>query len=499
MCVVSQEVTPGSIIDHRSSSIMVCWLCGFEATKLGTDAKAPMCKSNPCQICIAVTEIDEEINQAVVTLRRLMAKRCNLRSEQNRVHGTLMLRLPVELKNRIFELLLPSRDEWGEIRRTEWRAMSSYLDSISVCRGWRDIALANPFLWSTIQVNLGISNTSPNLFNDWILRSRTLPITLYVHVIDNERSRKVLANAFSQCSDRLQSLFFLVQSYTTFDALQLSNFQYHGLTQLRIYALQPHERSDQPLSLLNPTASPEKVEFTGVPFRSLQISWDRITSAKIDHFDLDDLVQLFQYASQMTFCQISSRNGRNDFSMPPIIHHKLKTLYLGLCPPPVLGSLTLPCLQELLFYNVNDLTQLPALMRRSSCPLTKLTLFYHYGSELPIDELRPLPGVTDLHVGYWDGIPQDIKRLLLEGYFPDLRHLTLRLQPFKMLWDIGGIHLLLDRKRPQADELKEGGLHKILVVDHDKVSEIARMCDSGVGEQLKALNIRMVEDGFEFL
>jgi hypothetical protein len=67
------------------------------------------------------------------------------------------------------------------------------------------------------------------------------------------------------------------------------------------------------------------------------------------------------------------------------------------------------------------------------------------------------------------------------------------------MWDTGVIPLLLDRKRPQDDEPKEGRLHKFLVVDHYKVSDIAQMWDSGVGEQLKALNIRMMKDGFEFL
>jgi hypothetical protein len=407
---------------------MACRLCGFETTVLSTDAKPPMCKNGSCQICIAVTEVDEEINQAVATLRRLMAKRCDLRSEQNRVHG-LIHRLPVELKNRIFELLLPSRDKWGEIRRTERTAMS-YLNSILVCRGWRDIALANPFLWSTIHITLGTSNTS-SLFNDRILRSGTLPVTFHLQVTDNEkgleRSREVL-DALSQCSNRLQSLSFVFQAHTTLGALQDSNFQYHSLMRLRIMSLGPYERSDQPLSLLNPTASPEK---TGVSLRSLQISWNRLTSAQIDSFDFEDLIQLFQHAPQMTCCKIFSlRRGSSNFSMPPIIHYKLKTLHLYWRAPPVFGSLTLPCLQELLFFDVILLIQLPALVRRSSCPLTKLTLFYPPSGELlPFDDLRPLPGVTDLVVGHWDERPQDIKRLLLEGYFPDLRRLTLRLQP----------------------------------------------------------------------
>src|SRR5258708_22303470 len=158
-----------------------CWLCGFENPKPRTDAKAQMCKNEPCQICIAVTEVDEEINRAMATLRRLMSKRCDLRSEQNRVHGTLIHRLPIELKNRIFELLLPSRDEWGVICGTAMTPMYSFLASISVCRGWRDIALSNPFLWSTMHMEIGTSNTSSPI-DDWILRSQTLPVTFHIEV-----------------------------------------------------------------------------------------------------------------------------------------------------------------------------------------------------------------------------------------------------------------------------------------------------------------------------
>src|SRR5258708_11380954 len=116
---------------------MTCWLCGFETTELATNAKSPICKNGPCQICTAATEVDEEIDQAVATLRRLLAKRCDILSEQNHVHGTLIHQLPVELKNRIFELLLPSRDEWGEINGG---GMQSFLATISVFRGWRDVA-----------------------------------------------------------------------------------------------------------------------------------------------------------------------------------------------------------------------------------------------------------------------------------------------------------------------------------------------------------------------
>jgi len=481
----------------RVTAMICCWLCGFETTELGTDAKPSMCKDRPCQICIAVTEVDEEIIQAVATLRRLMVKRRDLRSEHNRVHGTLMHRLPVELKNHIFELLLPSRDEWGEIPATERTVMSSYLNTISVCRGWRDIALSNPFLWSTMHIALGTSSR----FNDWILRSQNLPVTFHLQATDRknslERSREFLADTFSQCSNRLESFSFVVPDYTLLEALQHSNIQFHSLTRLRIMSLQPRYPSNQPLSLLNPTASPEKIELRNVSFRSLQISWNRLTSAKVDRFDLEDLIQLLQHASQMTFCDSSSlRRGPSGFpSLTRIIHHKLKILHLRWDVPLVLlGSLTLPSLQELHIYKLILLTQLPALVHRSSCPLTRLTLLYFSEGELSFDDLRPLPGVTDLVVERLGERFEGIKRLLLGGYFPNLCHLTLRLQPFWLMWRTGIIPLLLDCKRPNGSNER-----KFLVVEQGRRDEFGRMWDSDIGEALKAFNISKREDGFEFL
>jgi len=484
---------------------MICWLCGFDTTELGTDAKPPMCKDRPpCQICIEVTEVDEEINQAVAVLRRLMVKRRDLRSEHNRVHGTLIHRLPVELKNHIFELLLPSRDEWGLIPATERTVMSSYLNSISVCRGWRDIALSNPFLWTTMHIALRTFNSIR--FNDWILRSQNLPVTFHLQATDSknrlERSREFLADTFSQCSNRLQSFSFVVLDSTILESLQHSKFQFHSLTRLRIISLQLRDPSNQPLSLLNPTASPEKIKLRNVSFRSLQISWNRLTSAKVNGFDLEDLTQLFQHALQMTFCDVSSiRRRPSDSSMPPIIHHKLKTLHLGRSVPPLLlGSLTLPSLQELHIYKLIILTQLPALVRRSSCPLTRLALSYFSESELSFDDLRPLPGVTDLVVERlregFEGRFEGIKRLLLGGYFPNLRHLTLRLQPFWLMWrkGIDIIPLLVDCKRPNGSNER-----KFLVVEQGRRNEFGRMWDSDIGEGLKAFNISKREDGFEFL
>jgi len=95
--------------------------------------------------------------------------------------------------------------------------------------------------------------------------------------------------------------------------------------------------------------------------------------------------------------------------------------------------------------------------------------------------------------------PGVVKKLLLEGYLPNLRHLTLQLQPFLRLWQMGVIPSLLDRKRLQPDGSNKGGLPKILVVEEDQVHKFDQMWDSDVGEQLKAMDISLREDGFEFV
>jgi hypothetical protein len=65
------------------------------------------------------------------------------------------------------------------------------------------------------------------------------------------------------------------------------------------------------------------------------------------------------------------------------------------------GSLTLPCLREFHTNRLIFLTPayLPALMHRSSRPLTSISWFDCEWNSAILDDLQPLPGVTDLILG----------------------------------------------------------------------------------------------------
>jgi len=439
----------------------------------------------------------------VATIQRLLAKRCDLRSEQNRTHGTLIHRLPTEITNYIFESLAPTRTEWGVPVFSQQRT-TPY---ISICRSWRDIAWSNPFLWSTIHIVLGrnvaSSESSPiNFVQDWIRRSRTLPLTLNIEGCPDEES-KGLIDAISRCSNRWHSLSFDI-SLELLNAFHHKNIQCHLLKSLRInvgWGGDTVVKQSVPLS--NPTMSPEKIEISGViPFQSLQISWNRLTSAKARYCNAEDLVQLFRHASQMTCCYILDHCDRI-FQYPPIIHHRLKNLIFnsGIRRGKVLRSLTLPCLQEFHTNKMNLLKWLPALVQRSSCPLTRITFDLIRSIENEdqglFDDLQPLPGVTDLAIEYLEGLDQItmIKRLLLEEYFPHLRHLILRLDAFLFLWEEGIVSTLLDRQRVT----RKGGHPKILVQYSDQCRTGAFKFDvMKCGKQLN-VDISLREDGFEIL
>jgi len=483
---------------------MTCFMCSFETT-------TRTCKNSSCQPCIAVEKVDEEINEVVSTLRRLLATRRDFRSKQNRVHDP-MSRLPIELRNYISELLLPMRDEWGRIVQVgmiKKFVMPTRLASI--CKSWHETASSNPLLWSTMELVIGgrirrpISTSSQiHVLRDWILRSQSLPLTLYIEAHDGdglEEELNGILDAISQSSTRWFSLF-LDMPHEILCNFHHSNFPYHHLKKLRISS-SPDDGQNQPVPLLNPKVSPEEIDIAGVSFRWLQISWNHLTSATVHSFGCADVMQLFQHALQMTSCWIfmPCKFTVGSLSTSSITHQNLEVLGLFNASKAeatsILGCLTLPCLQELHTNQLVLLTPaiLPALVDRSSCPLTSITL-----SDVRMDEseilvdMQPFPGVTDIVVETMSYLA--FKKLFLEEYFPDLLYLTLRLQPFLHLWDKGVIPALLDRNRARLDAQRRC---KLLVVDRHRAFRRNSMWTSDFKKELKEFDVRWRKNGFEFL
>ena len=487
--------------DGRFPPNMTCLLCKFII-----NPPAPICNNVSCQICVEVAKIDEEVDQIVATLARLRDRHDELLSEQNRTHD-LVLRLPLELKSHIFELVLPTREEWD--RGLKGR-MPPHLTSI--CKGWRDIAWSIPVLWSTIPIVLGKTSTYDSslvkFVHKWILRSRNLPLTLHIQLSNFrtgcKKSEKQLFDVFevmSRYPNQWRSLSLEIP-YSLLHIFHdgVSDFQSHLLTirRLGIRCTDDREDIDQPIPPSNAKMNPEEIEIYGLSFQSLHLSWNHLTSVTVGDWDLGDVTQLFQHASQMTYCNISQpRRSAQHIAMPPIVHERLQTLALACSRFQeidlvllLLNSITLPCLRAI-ETDLEVAADIPALVHRSSCSLTRVTFVGGRETE-SFQDLRPLPGVTDLVLEiitlYDEAV---LKKLLLEGYFPDLLHLTLRqLNDFFVLWVADIIPILLG---PRSDKVK---LCKIFVQGADTSHP---MWNLKCGKQVKAIQsgISWREGAFE--
>ena len=344
---------------------------------------------------------------------------------------------------------------------------------LSPVQSGSELVFTGPHLWSTIRIPLGrvTSFDSPNFVHDWILRSGNLPLTLRIDhegTVSEEELEGVI-DAISQCSNRWHSLSFDILP-VLLHAFHHSNIQCHLLKSLRINSVDGWRPDIQPLS--NPTMSPENIEIRALPFQSLQILWNQLASATFHAVEVEDLVQLFQNASQMTCCHISDPRDDGIFQIPLITHQKLKTLsvYYAQEAETFFGSFTLPSLQEFHADQFFFLKYLSPLVHRSSPPLGRITFYLapgRMGNGHLFDHLQPFPGVTDLVLENLEerNHPATVTILLLEGYFPDLCYFTIRLKVFLFLWDEGIIHVLLGHKLPHVDTATKGIHCKMVVID----------------------------------
>jgi hypothetical protein len=282
-----------------------------------------------------------------------------------------------------------------------------------------------------------------------------LPLTFLIKIPNNniegsEDAKKQLYDVLrvmSQCAQEWQTLSLHIPVAYLHIFYDDSDFQSHLLTvrRLRIRCRDWWNDINRPVPPSNPKMNPEKIAIYDLSFQSLQISWNRLTSATVEGWDLEGIAQLFQRASQMTYCHISQlRCGPPNFAMPAIIHQGLQSLQFGRCQQNdavaiLLGSLTLPCLHAIQT-DLSVAANIPALVHRSSCPLSRIAFYENRWSEFLS---RPLPGVTDLvlkpGMHYVDDVASNralLKKILLEGYFPDLRQLTLQSYLFPVLVDV---------------------------------------------------------------
>ncbi|KAJ6544579.1 hypothetical protein DFH09DRAFT_1040861, partial [Mycena vulgaris] len=337
----------------------------------------------------------EELSAAITrqkdVLKALEQTRSGIRADLNAILDP-MTRLPLEISSDILMRSIPTIPQPHPSRAP--------LIFLKICHLWRNIALSTPSLWAAIRIDSFRAGEAKKLFEAWIIRARTHPLTISLRgTLDP--GTEVLLN---QHAHRLQNLELYLESGEELEKITI-RFPY---------------------------------------LRSLKIGSDVSTAYMPSFFfNADGCVEILRASPDLVECDFDNIYYEEDIhaignTFEPVTH-ALQRLRLGkhgdhhstAC---ILQYLTLPNLQTLLITDFDiSHDDFLSFLGRSSPPLRSLYM------DVPIEGwpgpmvdqyFRLLPTLTDLDL-HQDGAVVEFAFLEVlaasdDNFLPNLRHLTIR-------------------------------------------------------------------------
>ncbi|KAJ7613013.1 hypothetical protein FB45DRAFT_1112673 [Roridomyces roridus] len=294
-----------------------------------------------------VNSLVDAIERQKDVLRNLERQCSDAQSELNALLDP-MARLPIEIASDILLQAIPTRPTWD-----------SLLIFLRVCRAWSNLAVATPFLWSTI-TDSGIPQAQfATVLEKWLSLARGLPLSL------------ILRNAHpSTFPDTLQTLDAHTPRIQSMDLsplhdedLRLMTHTFDGLTSLTIY--RSRIPSDLCVELLRRAPNLVELSFVEVQFHAASMP-RHLTHPTLQHLH---------------------------FRRPDTYYYS---------DTAIIQFLTLPALQSL-FLSRSDITEEELLdfLARSAPPLRQLHVRLQEDdvcSEAIVASLRLVPELTHLEV-----------------------------------------------------------------------------------------------------
>ena len=349
-------------------------------------------------------ELDVQISNLENALEDLRRRRAALEcfTQEHQAILAPMRRLPPEILGDIFNLCLHGR--WQE-RVFDIRQAPLLLSQ--VCIGWRDIALANTKLWSTISIYLQSSclKSESALVKTWLDRAGGHPLS--IRLVDPwQRASHPVFDLISSCSDRWQHVE-LVVAQSFFESLNL------GVSTLESASFPEGAWGNQSINtfLAAPRLRSLLVGFPASPYMT-QLPWDQLTELHLHELQLEMCLEIIRQSLNLISCDLTIRSW-----MEPIPSVTCQILlpqlrFLRVKASSDMGDLfdhlTLPALLEiqLVIYGIQGaawVDQFISSLHRSSCSVQKL----HLECDRPVSDdhllqcLRNTPSLTMLELrGY---------------------------------------------------------------------------------------------------
>ncbi|KAF8214165.1 hypothetical protein K438DRAFT_1803004 [Mycena galopus ATCC 62051] len=325
-------------------------------------------------------ELDAQITEHRRALYALEEERTTVERELYAIPFPV-LRLPFEITAKIFVHCLPPFANLGWSRAINEYKHEAPMVLTSVCRTWRDIALATPALWSILTIIFDsipdqvISNPrSVDAFIDrWLTRAGDCPLSLVFHD-QGLRDSTLLANVIQRYSHRIRHLE-LYTNQRLLPLLGLGSLELPLLESVSLnFAFFAWERTHTQLVNIfdnAPHLHEFRLDHTNIIFSSIRLSvpWLQLTK-------YDGLVQDFQLFAQAANLMeaVCSLNFTPRSSFTEITHTRLSSLAVTVGAPELLQYLTLPALQHLDISFEDDYAELEGFLIRSSPPLVSLSV-----------------------------------------------------------------------------------------------------------------------------
>jgi hypothetical protein len=380
-----------------------------------TDQLAVQDRRRALDMQTELSRVDCEIARVQSILEQLSAERRQL-NESMTHHRALMSpisRLPSEMLSDIFTAIPrdPAVEPFG--------VSNSPILLTQICSRWRDIAIATPRLWRsidfTVDEELNVEPFTMEMWKIWLMRSGACPLTIQVIFrppkVPHFPYRPIVDMLTSQCH-RWQDVYITTPfSLDRFSAVEGS---LPILRTLTILSNASNSFNPQGIFEVVPKLSEVRLVSICLEVTPYRLPWEQLRLFFGGLLAIRDCLAILERCLNLTQCHFSCHERAvNDIHGLPLIRPKLQLLRIHFCHEAVCGyildSLTCPGLNDLHLQSfpnnvlVWPQEQLSSFLMRSSCTLRRLAL---HGISLKHPSLIPcleeLPSLTELDIHEFD-------------------------------------------------------------------------------------------------
>ncbi|KAJ3494043.1 hypothetical protein NLJ89_g10892 [Agrocybe chaxingu] len=338
---------------------MLCDLCQAGRSDIPRDSACEVVDGEPCDPCLKITDLDIQISNVEVILKRLTDTRRILQTARNHIHDPIVNHLPPELIQRIFSLYAHSDDDDTSAYIQKEKFVPLVLGAI--CKTWREIAWNTPDLWTRLSFSVD-SNIKKNMVREremsfqWLSRTGDLPLSLYMDRARWESSspqRSQMARSWvgfiqdlmNEFGNRFRVLDVELPVKIFFPVMSKARLS----SQLKRLAIRINycDSALEVFSLSTDTLEPEYVSLSRIEPRLVKISWNNVTELALHEYTGDACSDIFVYAPSLVSCQLRSIQPDSNQQLQSITHLQLRHLIIKSPADNFLKRATFPELKTL--------------------------------------------------------------------------------------------------------------------------------------------------------